>query len=194
MGRGRRDKIYLTAEQRQNFKATTHNGYAPAKKILHAQVLLMCDEGELALGKWSDEEIARTLNIHRNSVGRIRKRFREQGEFVALTRKPRCSPPVAPKVDGQLEAQIIALCCSEPPEGYAHWSLRLLTQELKKRSIVVEISRETVRRTLKKQTATLESPTILHPPARFSPFRCPDGGGVGLVYHGSSPPRMPESS
>ena len=74
---------------------------------------------------------------------------------MALTRKPRSSPPVPPKVDGHLEAQIIALCCSEPPEGYARWGIRLLTQELKKRSIVVEICRETVRQTLKKTNCAL---------------------------------------
>jgi hypothetical protein len=51
MGRGRRDKIYLSAQQRHRFEQVTHNGYAPAKKILHAQVLLMCDEGEVAFGK-----------------------------------------------------------------------------------------------------------------------------------------------
>jgi hypothetical protein len=57
---------------------------------------------------------------------------------------------VPPKVDGYLEAQIIALCCSDPPEGRADWSIRLLTSELKTRQIVTEISRETVRQTLKK--------------------------------------------
>ena len=68
----------------------------------------------------------------------------------ALDRKRRRKPPVEPIVDGETEAQIIALCCSEPPSGRGNWSLRLLTTELKRRTIVTEISRETVRRTLKK--------------------------------------------
>jgi hypothetical protein len=67
----------------------------------------------------------------------------------------RKTPPVPPKVDGQMEAQIIALCCSEPPEGRTHWSIRLLTSELKARQIGVEISRETVRQTLKKTNCDL---------------------------------------
>lgn len=80
MGKGRRDKVILNTEQRQKLEAISRNGYAPAKKILHAQVLLMCDEGEGAIKKWTDEEISAALNLHRNTVGRIRKRFLEQGE------------------------------------------------------------------------------------------------------------------
>lgn len=150
MGRGRRDKIALSQEQRSRLEVITHNGHAPAKKILHAQVLLMSDEGEQAPKKWTDGEIATALNLHVNSVGRIRRRFLQQGEVPALERKVRRTPPIAPKVDGNMEAHIIALCCSAPPDGRADWSIRLLTSELKKRGIVTEIGRESVRRTLKK--------------------------------------------
>lgn len=110
----------------------------------------MSDEGQGAQRKWTDIEIAKALTLHVNSVGRIRKRFLDKGEAPILERKVRRNPPVAPIVDGQTEAHIIALCCSDPPEGRGYWSVRLLTQELKRRSIVTEISRETVRRTLKK--------------------------------------------
>ena len=58
MGRGRRDKVLLTIEQRQRLENISRNGYAPAKKILHARVLLMCDEGELSQKKWTDDAIA----------------------------------------------------------------------------------------------------------------------------------------
>lgn len=155
MGRGRRDKIFLAPEQRQRLETISRNGHAAAKKILHAQILLMSDEGEGAKGKWTDPEIANALNVHRNTVTRVRKRFLEMGETTALERKVRKSPPVKAKVDGELEAQIIAICCSEPPNGRKHWSIRLLTSELKKRTIVTEISRETVRRTLKKTNYVL---------------------------------------
>ena len=160
MGRGRRDKICLSCEQRQRLEEISRNGYASAKKILHAQVILMSDEGHLAQKKWTDREIAVALNIHCNTVGRIRKRFLDRGEQPALNRKPRKTPPVQPKVDGATEAQIIALCCSEPPEGRVHWSIRLLTSEIKKRSIVTEISRETVRRTLKKTSYALGKQSV----------------------------------
>lgn len=155
MGRGRRDKVHLSPEQRQKLEDISRNGYAPAKKILHAQILLMCDEGIEANRKWTDEEIAVALNLHRNTVARIRKRFLEKGEQPALNRTQRKTPPVPAKLDGHQEAQVIALCCSQPPEGQMHWSLRLLTQELKTRGIITEISRETVRRTLKKTNYVL---------------------------------------
>lgn len=150
MGRGRRAKIHLMEEQRENLEKISRNGYTSAKKILHARILLMCDEGEQAPRKWTDEEIAEALQVHRNTVGRIRSRFLTQGEKPALNRNLRKTPPTPLKVDGASEAQIIALCCSAPPEGRAEWTIRLLTSELKKRAIITEISRETVRRTLKK--------------------------------------------
>ncbi|EGJ30467.1 hypothetical protein LYNGBM3L_06200 [Moorena producens 3L] len=150
MGRGKRDKVILSREQRKRLEVISNNGYAPAKKILHAQILLMSDEGGEAKRKWTDNEIALALNLHRNTVGRVRKKFLEKGVVPAKERKLRRKPPVEPIVDGETEAQIIALCCSEPPQGRGNWSLRLLTTELKRRTIVTEISRETVRRTLKK--------------------------------------------
>lgn len=155
MGRGRREKVHLMVEQREKLEQISRNGYAPAKKIIHARILLMCDEGEQAKRKWTDEEIAQALQVHRNTVGRIRQRFLLRGEKPALERSPRKAPPTAPKVDGATEAHIIALCCSDPPSGRADWTIRLLTSELKKRTIVTEISRETVRRTLKKTTYAL---------------------------------------
>jgi transposase len=150
MGRGRRDKVHLTVEQRENLEQISRNGYAPAQKILHARILLMCDEGKQAPRKWTDPEIAEALQVHRNTVGRIRQKFLEKGEKPALNRQPRRTSPTAPKIDGVTEAQIIALCCSDPPSGRAEWTSRLLTSELKQRQIITEISRETVRRLLKK--------------------------------------------
>lgn len=150
MGRGRRDKVILDTEKRGKLEAIARNGHAPAKKILHAQILLMCDEGEGATKKWTDEEISIALRLHRNTVARVRKRYLELGEEPAINRNQRRTPPHENKIDGHAEAQIIALCCSDPPTGQAHWSLRLLTQEIQNRKIVVEISRETVRKTLKK--------------------------------------------
>jgi len=155
MGRGRRDKVYLTEQQRENLEQISRNGHAPAKKILHARILLMSDEGEMAPRKWTDQQIAEALQVHQNTVGRIRQRFLQKGEQVALNRQTRKTPPTPPKVDGATEAQIIALCCSDPPSGRARWTLRLLTSELKKRQIVTEISCTTVWRTLKKTNGDL---------------------------------------
>ena len=96
MGHGRRDKIFLNSEQRHRLEDISRNGHAPAKKVLHAQILLMSDEGDLAPRKWTDAEIAAALNVHRNSVGRVRKRFLEQGEEPALNRRPRKRPSTPP--------------------------------------------------------------------------------------------------
>lgn len=79
----------------------------------------MSDEGEGAQRKWTDVKIGEAFNLHVNSVWRIRKKFLEQVEAPAIERKLRRKPPVDPKVDGELEAQIVALCCSEPPEERA---------------------------------------------------------------------------
>ncbi len=117
-----------------------------------------CDEAVTTTRIWRDEEIAEALNVHRNTVRRVRQRFLSKGERPALVRNPRSRPPTPPKVDGATEAKIIALCCSDPPEGRTSWTIRLLTSELKKRTIVTEISRETVRRTLKKNSYGLEKP------------------------------------
>jgi transposase len=149
MSQVRKFKVYLEPEQRKRLEAIVHNGHAPAKKILHAQILLMTDQ-EHPQGRWKDEQIVRALGVHRNTISRIRRRFVEQGEAPALNRRVRAEPPTPPKLDGEREAQLVAICCSPPPDGRVRWSLSLLVEELKDRQIVASICRETVRRTLKK--------------------------------------------
>lgn len=155
LGRGRRDQVLLTQEQRQRLEAISRNGHPPAPKILHAQILLMSDEADRATRTWTDHEIAQALNWHRNTVGRIRQRFLEKGEAPAWERKARRKPALDPIVDGESEAQIIALCCSQPPAARGNGSIGLLTHELKQRRIVTPIGRETVRKTLKKTNCAL---------------------------------------
>lgn len=141
--------IQLSDEQRQRLQDITHNGHAPIKKVLHARVLLLADKGHPE-GRWGDRAIATALDLHVNSVARIRKLFVLDGEQPALERKPRVTPPVTPKIDGRIEAHLVATCCSTPPQGQARWTLNLLVQELTRGRFVTTICRETVRRTLKK--------------------------------------------
>jgi transposase len=141
--------VQLTDAQRDTFTAITRNGHSSAKKIRHAQVLLLSDHHR-PQGHLSREGIAQQLQMHVNTVDRIRKRFVLEGEGPALDRKPRRTPPVAPKIDGRVESHLIAICCSQAPQGRTRWTLRLLAQELTKRGLVTEICVETVRRTLKK--------------------------------------------
>lgn len=154
MGRNPKYKIILSAEQRLRLEGIVRNGRGTAKKLLHARILLMAEE-EHAEGRWHDVQIARILHTHRNTVQRVRKRFVLEGEEPALRRQPRMSPPVERKLDGKAEAQLVAICCSSPPRGRVCWTLSLLVQELKRRRIVVDICRETVRRSLKKTNLSL---------------------------------------
>src|SRR6266404_2728975 len=146
--------VILDDEQQQRLEEVTRNGRAPAKKIQHARVLLMSDRNRDG-GPLTRGEIGGLLGIHVNSVDRIRKRFVLEGEEPAVNRKPRLTPPVAPKIDGHAEAFLIATCCGRAPEGRTRWTLSLLAEELKKSRYVTSVCAETVRKTLKKTNFSL---------------------------------------
>src|SRR5262249_32865881 len=101
----------------------------PAKKIRHAHVLLLSDAGRPG-GRLTRDQVARRLDMHVNTVDRIRRRFVTEGEAPALNRKPRLTPPVPAKIDGRAEAHLVAICCSQAPEGRTRWTLQLLADEL----------------------------------------------------------------
>jgi len=153
-GSNRKYVVVLTPESRQRLESITHNGCAPAKKILHARVLLMSASNHPA-GRYHDTQIATILGIHVNTVARIRTHFVLHGEAPALDRKERATPPVPPKLDGRAEAILVAICCSPAPEGQRRWTLRLLQKEMVGRQIVTGICRETIRQTLKKTCCSL---------------------------------------
>ena len=146
--------VVLTPEQRARFQDITRNGSAPAKKIRHAQVLLLSDAGRPG-GRLTRDQIAQRLEMHVNTVDRIRRRFVTEGEAPALDRKPRLTPPVPAKIDGRVEAHLVAICCSQAPEGRTRWTLQLLADELKHRGLVTHVCAETVRQALKKTNCSL---------------------------------------
>jgi hypothetical protein len=150
----RKHAVVLPARTRQRLETLTHNGHAPAKKILHARVLLLSDAHHPA-GRYHDREIARILSLHVNTVACIRSRFVLQGEGPALERKVRVTPPTPPKLDGRAEAVLVAICCSPAPAGQRRWTLRLLQKEMVGRRIVTSICCETIRKTLKKMSCNL---------------------------------------
>lgn len=164
--------VHLDDEQRQRLEAITRNGHASAKKIRHARVLLLADHN-LPGGAWTEPAIAAALGMHRNTVSRIRKRFVLEGEVPALERKARETPPVPPKVDGRVEAHLIALCTGPPPEGRVRWTMALLAGELVRHGLVESISGEAVRVALKKM--------------RSSPGRSRRGASRNGTTPGSSP-------
>jgi len=141
--------VDLEPESRQRLEEIVRNGSSPAKKIMHARVLLLSDEHHPD-GRYHDHQIAQILGLHINTVANIRKAFVLHGERPALERKKRQVGPTPPTLDGHGEAQLLAICCSPPPTGRVRWTLSLLQEELVGRKIVTSICCETIRKTLKK--------------------------------------------
>ena len=146
--------VILSETERDDLKRLIAAGTAPARKLTHARILLKADEGSEGAG-WVDEKVADAVEVSQPTVSRVRKQYVEEGLEAALNRRPP-NREYHRKLDGQQEARLIALACSEPPEGQARWSLRLLADRMVELEVVEEISYQTVRRTLKK---TPSSPT-----------------------------------
>jgi transposase len=139
----------LTDEQRGSLQALVRHGRAHARKLLYARILLKADAASEGGPAWTDERIAQTLETSTATVARERRRFCEEGLEVALMpRKP--GRPRRRVLDGRAEAHLVALACSEPPEGRGSWTLRLLADRMVELGHVEGVSYETVRRTLKK--------------------------------------------
>lgn len=143
--------VVLTDDQRGRLDTLTRAGRAPVGKVRAARVLLLADRRRDG-GGWADPAIADALGMHVNSVAKVRKRFVVEGEEPALARKVRAAPPVPPKMDGRVEAHLVAICCSAAPDGRARWTLGLLAGERTRRGLVTSVSLETVRQALKKTT------------------------------------------
>jgi hypothetical protein len=146
--------VTLTEEERKILGELTSKGEHKSQKILDALTLLACDGGEFQEKRSTNEEIARVLNISMRKIDRVKKRFVEEGLEVVLNRK-KGSRIYVKKADGDFEAHLIALSCSEPPEGFARWSLRLLADKVVELAYIDSISYEAVRRVLKKTKSSL---------------------------------------
>jgi transposase len=141
----------LCGEDRGRLEGLIACGHAPARRLTHARILLKADEGEDALEQaWPDTKIADALEASRSTVARVRERFALEGLEAALVhRRPKATKPK--KLDGEQEAHLIALACSEPPKGKKRWSVRLLAERFVELECHEEpVSRELVRRALKK--------------------------------------------
>lgn len=149
MPRKRNNPVLLSAEDRGTLEDLIASGHAPARQLTHARILLKADD---AADKpaWPDTKIADALEVSRSTVFRVRERFAWEGLEAALVhRQPKNTKPK--KLDGEQEAHLIALACSEPPKGKKRWSVRLLAERFVRLECAEEpISRELVRRTLKK--------------------------------------------
>jgi transposase len=141
--------VKLNQEQKKVLENLVKKGEAPARKILHAQILLKSDKGEWG-PRWRDQQIQEAFGLGETVIKRTRKRYVENGLADALERRKQPKRPEKQKIDGKQEAQVIAMLCTERPEGQERWTLRALTDRLIEVEIVEQVSHETVRTTLKK--------------------------------------------
>lgn len=139
--------VRLSQEERALLIALVSKGRGSAQKIKHANVLLKVDA---AGPDWSDERAGEAFECAPRTVFSIRQRFVEQGVEAALRRKPRERPSREPLLDGEKQARLVQLACSEPPPGRARWTLQLLSERLVELEVVESISPPTVMRALKK--------------------------------------------
>jgi len=140
--------VRLTSQERRELQEMVKKGKAAAYKRLHAQILLKADISEEGEG-WGDARISESFDTSVRTVERVRQRLVEQGIDAAINRAKQHK--VRRRVlDGEQEAHLVALSCSEPPDGRAHWTMQLLADKMVELKYVESVSDETVRKVLKK--------------------------------------------
>jgi transposase len=149
-----RYRVTLTTDERQHLDKLSKNGKTHAKRVIHARALLLCDAGENGPA-WKVGDVGEALGITSRTIEHLKKRFVEDGLEAALKRKPRDKPPREIKFDGTFEAKLIALACSEVPEGRKRWTIKLLADKAVELNFTDTISHMTVQRVLKKTNLNL---------------------------------------
>ena len=143
--------VRLTEEERTELEGLVSKGKAAAYRIRHAHLLLAVEaDGP----NWIDEQAAHAYRCHRGTVENVRWRFVEEALEAALQRKKQVHPSRERVLDGEKEARLITLACSQPPSGRARWTLQLLADELVALQVVESICDQTVRRALKKTNSS----------------------------------------
>ncbi len=154
MSKSKKYVVRLTEEERARLRTLIGRGSASARTLSRARILLKANQGEGGAG-WSDAAIAEALEVGLSTVARVRQRYVSGGLEATLTRKAP-EREYRRKLDGEQEARLIAMACSEPPTGRKHWTLRMLAERLVALEVVDTVSYETVRQVLKE---TNSSPT-----------------------------------
>lgn len=145
--------VQLDEQQRRMLESMLTGGKATARSQTHARILLKADEGNFGPG-CSDEHIAEALSVGRATVERVRQRFVQAGLLDALVRRPQPERPEKRKMDGNVEAHLLTLACSQPDGGKTRWTMRLLADRLVQLGYVDQISHQTVWITLKKMNSS----------------------------------------
>jgi transposase len=154
-----RYRVTLTKEERKELESITRRGKTHARRFIHARALLLCDAGEDGPA-WNVADVATALGVTSRSIEHLKKRFVEDGFESALERKPREKPPREVVFDGAFEARLIALACSDAPEGRRRWTVRLLADKSVELKFAESVSHMTVQRVLKKMNLSLTSASI----------------------------------
>lgn len=142
-------RVELTAGEREKLLARVNRGRGSAAEIKRANILLAVDRGELAELRMTDEEAARVYHSTPKTVYNLKRKLVEEGFDGVLARKRRTRPGNV-KIDGGAEARIVALTCTDPPEGHARWTLRLIAEKSVELGYVESISHVAVGDLLKK--------------------------------------------
>ncbi len=145
--------IKLTKNEVEDLMEIINKGLHTSQTFRTAYILLNCNEGKYSQ-KVTNEQISKVLKVGMRTIDRIKKKFIEEGLDATLERRP-TSRVYERKIDGDLEAKLVTLCCSDPPEGFSRWSLRLLADKMVELKYVESISYVTVRKVLKKTNLSL---------------------------------------
>mgnify|MGYP003446428313 FL=1 len=145
--------IKLTKSEVEELHAIINKGSHTSQTFRFAYILLNCDEGKYS-DKVTNDQISKVLKVGMRTIDRVKKKFIEEGFEGVLERRP-TSRIYETKSDGDIEAKLVTLCCSEPPRGFARWSLRLLADKMVELKYVESISHVTVRSVLKKTNLNL---------------------------------------
>ena len=146
-------RIKLTKDEVNELMSIINKGSHTSQTFRTAYILLNCDEGDFS-EKVTNEQISKILKVGKRTIDRVKKKFIEEGLDLCLERRP-TQRIYEKKVDGDVEAKLITLCCSEPPKGYSKWSLRLLAEKMVELKYVEDISHVSVRKVLKKTNLNL---------------------------------------
>lgn len=154
-------RVTLREEERKQLEEISSKGSHKSQKVLNALILLSVDENQPKELRSTNASISKVLQVSMKKIDRVKKRFVEESFEIAMEGHPK-EREYDRKVDGDLEAKLVALSCSEAPDGFSRWSLRMLADKAVELKYVDEISHETVRRVLKKRITTVEEKRLGH--------------------------------
>lgn len=146
--------VRLTPEERTTLKKLLTSGRGSGRMFTRVRILLKADQSKEGPA-WSDEKISDAFDVTVQTIEKVRKQLVEEGFEAVLSRRQYSQKVSRKKIDGDVEAHLIALCCSNPPKGRARWTLRLLADKVVELGYVDNISYEAVRQTLKKTNLSL---------------------------------------